>query len=599
MFTNAFAFWNGISEPAEPTFLYLLVGGEFTTYRGVSRVGISLLNTDATAATSFTPAAYSGSVNHLQYQSTGKLLFGGSTFSGAILRRLNANYTADATFSPVGVTGVMRTLLVLPDDKIIVGGNFLTRRLLIDGANDSTFVASAFDQQPYSTIRQSDGKIVMVGTFTTYGGVSSSRIVRLNTNGSRDTEFSIGTGFSSFAKVIKQHSDGKLYVIGIFTSYNGTTINGIARLFSTGTIDTGFNPGGGTTAAESLAIQSDGKVIIGGSFTSYAGTSINRIARINTNGTIDTTFNVGTGFNGTVFSLEIQSDGKIIVGGSFTTFNGTTRNRLVILNSDGTLDTSFDPLAGYNATVLSSLREITGASSDGSPAPTPTATPTPTPTATPTPTPTPTSTPTIGIPSFITSTNKLPIFGTGGATTHPPSGWTSLQNSSADDAFRTFNTSFNFTINNTNYTAHNIGSNTYITWGGGSNAFSSLSASNPALNKLHLGAADNSFQRVSSLQLSNYSRVRYEGNQSTSGTVGSPGIVLEVTIFNPANYGGQQVIEVLVGNHGRTTGQAGIATTSTYYTTWSMAVNTSFVLVGNSTGTSWTRYLGHVNDSGY
>lgn len=359
MITNPFAFWNGISESAEP---YLLVGGEFTTYRGVSRVGISLLNTDATAATSFTPAAYNGSVIHLQYQSTGKLLFGGSTFSGAILRRLNADYTADATFTPFPLNGVMRVLLVLPDDKMIVGGNFLTRRLLVNGANDSTFVASSFTNQPYSAIRQSDGKIVMVGTFTAYGGVTSNRIIRLNTNGSRDTTFNIGTGFSAIAKVIKQHSDGKLYVIGVFNSYNGTARNGIARLFSTGDIDTDFDPGGGTTAAESLAIQSDGKVIIGGNFTSYAGTSRNRIARINTNGTIDTTFNVGTGFNGTVFSLEIQSDGKIIVGGSFTTFNGTTRNRLAILNSDGTLDTSFDPLAGYNAAVFSTLREITGAS---------------------------------------------------------------------------------------------------------------------------------------------------------------------------------------------------------------------------------------------
>jgi uncharacterized delta-60 repeat protein len=344
---------------AIPQVPYILAGGEFTTYQGVSRVGLSLLNTDATAATSFTPAAYSGSVTQLQYQSTGKLLFGGNTFSGAILRRLNTNYTADTTFSPTGVTGIMRTLLVLPDDKMIVGGNFLTRRLLINGGNDSTFVASAFNQQPYSTIRQSDGKIVMVGTFTTYGGVTVNRIVRLNTNGTRDTTFSIGTGFSAFAKVIVQNSTGLLYVIGIFTTYNGTTRNGIARLNSNGTLDTTFNPGNGTTAAEAIAIQSDGKIIIGGSFTSYAGTSINRIARINTNGTIDTTFTVGTGFNNTVWSLAIMPNGQIIVGGSFTTFNGVTRNRIARLNSDGTLDTSWNPGTGYNSTVLRLLKERT------------------------------------------------------------------------------------------------------------------------------------------------------------------------------------------------------------------------------------------------
>ncbi len=337
----------------------VLVGGYFTTYQGVSRTGLSLLNTDATAPPSFNPPAYTNGVTNIGYQSTGKIVFGGGTFSGAILRRLNADWTADGTFSAVGVTGILRTLAIQSDNKLIVGGNFLTRRLLVDGGNDSTFVASAFNQQPYSTIVQSDGKIVMVGTFTTYGGVTVNRIVRLNTNGSRDTTFSLGTGFSAFAKVIKQHTDGKLVVIGVFTTYNGVTRNGIARLNSNGTLDTSFNPGNGTTAAESLAIQSDGKIIIGGTFTSYNGTSINRIVRINTDGTIDNTFSVGTGFNGAVNSLVIQPDGKTIAGGDFTTFNGVTRNRIAKLNSDGTLDTSFDPLTGYNSTVSSLLLERT------------------------------------------------------------------------------------------------------------------------------------------------------------------------------------------------------------------------------------------------
>jgi uncharacterized delta-60 repeat protein len=257
---------------------------------------------------------------------------------------------------------------------MIVGGNFLTRRLLADGGNDSTFAASAFNQQPYSSIAQSDGRIVIVGTFTTYGGVTTNRIVRLNTNGTRDTTFNIGTGFNAFAKIIIQTSSGLLYVVGPFGTYNGTTRNGIALLNSNGTLDTFFNPGGGTTAAEAIALQSDGKIIIGGSFTSYAGTSINRIARINTNGTIDNTFSVGTGFNGTVWSLAVMSNGQIIVGGSFSTYNGITRNRIARLNSNGTLDTSWDPGTGYNSTVLSLLpAKIIG------PPPTPSITATPAP----------------------------------------------------------------------------------------------------------------------------------------------------------------------------------------------------------------------------
>src|SRR5206468_1632456 len=72
----------------------------------------------------------------------------------------------------------------------------------------------------------------------------------------------------------------------------------------------------------------DGKIIIGGDFTTYSGTTRNRIARINADGTLDASFNPGTGASGTVYSTAVQSDGKIIIEGSFTSYNGTGRNRI-------------------------------------------------------------------------------------------------------------------------------------------------------------------------------------------------------------------------------------------------------------------------------
>jgi hypothetical protein len=188
----------------------------------------------------------------------------------------------------------------------------------------------------------------------------------------------------------------------------------------------------------------------------------------------------------------------------------------------------------------------------------------------------------------IVSGNKAPVYGAGGGP-YPPSGWTGRQNASADDANLSVSFPFTWTINNTGYAACFVGSNTYITFGSGSNVFSSISGSNPALNKIHLGAADNSYQRVSTFSSgANYTRIRYEGNGSTSGTVGSPGIVYECTFFNPSNFGNKNVVEVLVGNHNRTTGQFGVANTSTYYASGTIAANTSYVFEGNSTGTAWT-----------
>jgi len=88
-----------------------------------------------------------------------------------------------------------------------------------------------------------------------------------------------------------------------------------------GAIDTTFNPtdlgfgfgGGASSTVYTSSIQSDGKIIIAGDFTSYNGTSINRIARLNADGTLDATFNVGTGANSYVYTSSIQNDGKVIV----------------------------------------------------------------------------------------------------------------------------------------------------------------------------------------------------------------------------------------------------------------------------------------------
>src|SRR5204863_3753591 len=101
--------------------------------------------------------------------------------------------------------------------------------------------------------------------------------------------------------------------------------------------DITFNIGTGTVgyAVEAISIQSDGKVIIGGVFTTYNGVAKNHIARLNTDGSLDASFNSGTGPNNSVYSTALQSDGKIIVGGTFMSYNGTAINKIARLNTDG------------------------------------------------------------------------------------------------------------------------------------------------------------------------------------------------------------------------------------------------------------------------
>jgi hypothetical protein len=124
----------------------------------------------------------------------------------------------------------------------------------------------------------------------------------------------------------------------------------------------------------------------------------------------------------------------------------------------------------------------------------------------------------------LTLGTKAPVYGTGPGA-YPPSGWTGLINVSADDFF-TIVPNFPFTFYHSGVAAANVyvGSNSYLTYGGGSNVFNGLTSSNPALPKYFLGASDNSFQRVSYFTSStNYVRLRYEGTAGTGGTEGGVG----------------------------------------------------------------------------
>jgi uncharacterized delta-60 repeat protein len=196
------------------------------------------------------------------------------------------------------------------------------------------------------TIRAIDTTHVYVGgNFTSYNGTTANGIIRINTDGSVDTTFnSGGSGFNSVVNKIAIQTDGKIICAGTFTTYNGTGANGIIRLTTTGAIDGTFAYGtafGGTPNIIALAIQTDGKILVGGTFTTYNGTGANRIIRLTTTGAVDGTFVYLTGFGSTVQCITLQTDGKILVGGSFTTYQGTGANRIIRLTTTGAIDGTF------------------------------------------------------------------------------------------------------------------------------------------------------------------------------------------------------------------------------------------------------------------
>jgi uncharacterized delta-60 repeat protein len=150
-------------------------------------------------------------------------------------------------------------------------------------------------------------------------------------------------------------ADGRLIIGGEFTAVNTVPLLHLARMTTEGQVDHTFNIGTGTDAAvTAIAIQpTDGKAIIGGPFTSYSGVLRGGLARLNTDGSLDSSFNPGLGANSPVNAIAVLADGKILVGGEFTSFNGNPANYLVRLNTDGSLDTTFNPGTGPNDAIYS------------------------------------------------------------------------------------------------------------------------------------------------------------------------------------------------------------------------------------------------------
>ena len=224
------------------------------------------------------------------------------------------------------------------------------------GTIDTTFnVGMGFNDIVYDLVVDGDDKVVVSGAFTTYNGTTTNRLIRLNTDGTIDTTFNVGTGLNGGGNGLAIDQDGDIYVVGTQFSYNGTaTRNGVLRLNSDGTLDTVFSLGNGFsgslngTGPQVVQVDSDNKPVIAGAFTTYNGTSSSGIVRLNVDGTIDTTFNVGTGFNNNVYDLDFDSNNKILVAGDFSEYAGSSVNRIVRLNTDGSIDNTFNIGIGFN-----------------------------------------------------------------------------------------------------------------------------------------------------------------------------------------------------------------------------------------------------------
>jgi uncharacterized delta-60 repeat protein len=384
----------------------IVIGGSFTTFNGVARNRVARLNLDGSLDTSFDPGTGANDwVQTISQQGNGQIIIGGrfSMYNGLYvykIARLNTDGSLDLQFNPGGggvispgdggTTNPAEKAALSPDDAVTNGA-------------------------VYSTAIQSNGKILIGGDFTSYRGTSINRVARLNTDSSIDPTFNPGSGADDTVVTIALQAGGKAVIGGNFNSFNGANLHHIARVNIDGSLDSTFNPGtGANDTVSSTALQPDGGIIIGGYFTGYNGTGRNHVARLlpasgaisfsaatfNVNedgggagitltrtggtdnrvvskvsladvttspadyrftpGALDNSFDSTPGANNSVLTTALQANGRIIIGGFFTSYDGTSRNRIARVNANGSLDASFDPGTGADSSVQATAVQADG-----------------------------------------------------------------------------------------------------------------------------------------------------------------------------------------------------------------------------------------------
>jgi len=211
---------------------------------------------------------------------------------------------------------------------------------------------------------KADSMLIVLGSFTSYNqydyqsstesadayySVPVTQMCRLYPDGSLDSTFNYtsgngksNVGLNANINDAIQLSDKSIIIVGNFTTFNGQTVNRIAKLSDAGTADLNFNMGGtgaNRTISKITYNSTTNKIMIIGDFTTYNGVACNGVAMLNMDGSLDESFNLQSIGSDYVNFAGQLNNGLVIVSGTFSKYQGFIRQGFMILNADGTLAT--------------------------------------------------------------------------------------------------------------------------------------------------------------------------------------------------------------------------------------------------------------------
>ncbi|HEY5915345.1 MAG TPA: delta-60 repeat domain-containing protein [Verrucomicrobiae bacterium] len=338
-----------------------LLGGTFNDINGVPRFDLARFQPSGALETAFQPLT-TGAANRVGVFPDGRILAYEVT-TPFYFRHLPGG-GSDPGFSVWAMPNFAPSAsLIYPDGRFVsafVGPDSPLRRWNADGSEDfslQAYCGPMFVAEAKVLALQRDGKILVGGNFESVNDVPRAGLARLNPDGSVDTAFDPGAmagGFPGYVECLAVQGDGKIVVVGGFDTVGGTPNNGIVRLNPDGTADTNFTasldhccPG---IYANSLALQADGKILIGGSFDTLNGQLALNLARLNSDGSLDSTFNPAS--DGEVTALALDASGRLLVSGYFTHLGGQARAGMARLLNTG----SATEALAYQGTTVTWLR---------------------------------------------------------------------------------------------------------------------------------------------------------------------------------------------------------------------------------------------------
>ena len=354
----------------------IVIGGQFQTINDVRKESFARLNADGSLDEEFgTGAGADGIVNAIAIQPDGNIIIGGffdevNGVESKRVARLTADGDLDQSFTSSFLfnSNPVNAIRLLANGQILLGGRFSNPAVSLfkinsDGSRDDTFVDGFQNerfQSEITTIQLMGDQVLIGGQFSRYNDDNIQGLAVIDIDGNLSADLNANLGGPASINTMALLSDNSLLIAGNMVSVDGTLQQGIAKIKADGSLDADFTSGSEYSNAEILRIveQPDGKIILGGSFSSYHDKFVAGIVRVNADGSLDETFDtrLTRSFSSDgVYDLFLQDDGKVIIGGAFSSVNSIAKNNFARLNSDGTLDESFNPNDEFQSRIWSIL----------------------------------------------------------------------------------------------------------------------------------------------------------------------------------------------------------------------------------------------------